>query len=137
MTTFSLDVKAFAAKVEEAADAAISKICLDLLKDIVLNTPVDSGRARANWQCSLNAPTSGEIAFSADTGSGITAPKVSAGSTYAIDVGGIVASKASGNIFWISNNLPYIYRLEFEQWSKQAPSGMVRLAINRAERKMR
>jgi hypothetical protein len=137
MTSFSLNVKKFAEKAEKDADAAISKICLDLLKDIVLNTPVDSGRARANWQCSLNTPASGEIAFSADTGSGITAPKVSAGSTYAIDVGGIVTSQAPRNIFWISNNLPYINRLEFDQWSNQAPNGMVRLAINRAERKMR
>lgn len=137
MTTFSLDVKAFAEKAEKGADDFISKICLDLLSDIVLNTPVDTGRARANWQCSLNAPASGQVAFSADAGSGITAPKVSAGSTYAIDVGSIVASQAPRNIFWISNNLPYINRLEFDQWSKQAPSGMVRLAINRAERKMR
>lgn len=137
MSTFSLDVKKFAEKAGEQADAVISKICLDLLSDIVLNTPVDSGRARANWQCSIDTPASGVVAFSADSGSGITAPKASGGSTYAIDVGGIVASKAPRNIFWITNNLPYISRLEFDQWSNQAPNGMVRLAINRAERKMR
>lgn len=137
MTTFSLNVKAFAAKAEEAADAVISKVCLDLLSDIVLNTPVDTGRARANWQCSIGAPASGQIAFEADAGLGVSAPAISGGSTYAISAGADAVASAPRNIFWISNNLPYIYRLEFKEWSKQAPNGMVRLAINRAERKMR
>jgi hypothetical protein len=137
MTSFTLDVKKFAEKTEKDADAAISKICLDLLSDIVLNTPVDSGRARANWQCSIGSPAIGEVQFDADTGSGITAPRESAASARAIAAGSAAVASAPRNIFWISNNLPYIYRLEFDQWSKQAPSGMVRLAINRAERKMR
>lgn len=137
MTTFSLNVKKFAEKAEKDADAVISKICLDLLSDIVLNTPVDTGRARANWQCSIGSPASGEVSFSSDTGKGISAPAISAGSTYAITAGAAAVASAPRNIFWISNNLPYINRLEFDQWSNQAPSGMVRLAINRAERKMR
>jgi hypothetical protein len=127
MTTFSLDVKAFAAKAEEAADAVISKICLDLLSDIVLNTPVDTGRARANWFTSIGIPSSTTVEHEgAQSAAGVAIGRASA------DI-----ASAPRNIFWISNNLPYIYRLEFEQWSKQAPSGMVRLAINRAERKMR
>jgi hypothetical protein len=127
MTTFSLDVKAFAAKAEKDADAAISKICLDLLSDIVLNTPVDTGRARANWFTSIGIPSSTTVEHEgAQSAAGVAIGRASAN----------IAS-APRNIFWISNNLPYIYRLEFEQWSKQAPSGMVRLAINRAERKMR
>jgi hypothetical protein len=137
MTTFTLSMKAFAEKFGQNADAAIRTICLDLLKDIVLNTPVDSGRARANWQCSINTPVSGRISFSADSGSGITAPKESAASADAILRGTAISAQASGNVFWISNNLPYIYRLEFEGWSKQAPNGMVRLAIDRAKRRMR
>jgi hypothetical protein len=137
MSTFSLDIKAFAERAEKNADEVISKVCLDLLSDIVLNTPVDTGRARANWQCSIGSPASGEVSFDADAGSGITAPRESAASARAIADGSAAIASAPRNIFWISNNLPYIYRLEFEQWSKQAPNGMVRLAINRAERKMR
>lgn len=137
MTTFSLDMKKFAERVGQDADAYVRTICLDLLKDIVLNTPVDTGRARANWLCSIGTPQSGTISFNADSGSGITAPKESAGSTDAIFKGQAAIGQATGNIFWITNNLPYISRLEFEQWSDQAPNGMVRLAINRAERRMR
>jgi len=137
MTTFSLDVKAFAEKAGKDADAIISKVCLDLLSDIVLNTPVDTGRARANWQCSVGSPASGEISFASDAGKGITAPSESSASAYAISAGANAVASAPRNIFWITNNLPYIYRLEFDEWSNQAPNGMVRLAINRAERKMR
>jgi hypothetical protein len=137
MTTFTLSMKAFAEKAGEAADVLIRTVCLDLLKDIVLNTPVDSGRARANWQCSIGTPVSGQIAFSADSGKGIQAPRESAASADAINRGQAAVSQATGNVFWISNNLPYIYRLEFEGWSKQAPNGMVRLAIDRAQRRMR
>jgi len=137
VTTFSLDMKKFAERVGQDADTYVRTICLDLLKDIVLNTPVDTGRARANWLCSIGTPQSGTISFNADSGSGITAPKESAGSTDAIFKGQAAIGQATGNIFWITNNLPYISRLEFEQWSDQAPNGMVRLAINRAERRMR
>lgn len=137
MSNFTLDMKAFAKRVGDDAEVLVKTICIDLLKDIVLNTPVDSGRARANWQCSVNTPISGQLSFSADTGSGITAPRESAASGDAILRGQAVAAHAAGNVFWISNNLPYIYRLEFEGWSKQAPNGMVRLAIDRANRRMR
>lgn len=137
MTTFALDMKKFAERVEQDADVLVRTICLDLLKDIVLNTPVDTGRARANWLCSIGTPQSGTISFSADSGSGVTAPRDSAGSADAIAKGQVAVAQATGNIFWITNNLPYISRLEFDQWSDQAPNGMVRLAINRAERRIR
>ena len=127
MTTFSLDVKKFAQRAGKDADAVISKICLDLLSDIVVNTPVDTGRARANWFASIGAPASTTVEHEgAQSAAGVAIGRAST-----------AIAKAPRNIFWISNNLPYIYRLEFEQWSKQAPSGMVRLAINRAQRKMR
>jgi hypothetical protein len=32
-------------------------------------------------------------------------------------------------VHYISNNLPYMHRLEFEGWSKQAPAGMVRVSV--------
>lgn len=128
MSSFSLDVKAFAERAGEAADLVVRKICLDLFSDITNNTPVDTGRARANWFASIGTPTNITVAYAG--GAASAADRAIADAQSAI-------SKATGNVFWISNNLPYIYRLEFEGWSKQAPNGMVRLAIDRAERRMR
>jgi hypothetical protein len=96
MTTFSLDVKKFAQQAEEAADAVISKVCLDLLSDIVLNTPVDTGRARANWFTSIGTPVNTTVEHEgAQSAAGVAISRASA------DI-----ASAPRNIFWISNNLP-------------------------------
>ncbi len=128
MSSFALDVKAFAERAGKAADLVVRKICLDLFSDITNNTPVDTGRARANWFASVNAPVTATVQFGGNSASAAGEAIANAQSAVA---------QAPGNVFWISNNLPYIYRLEFEGWSKQAPNGMVRLAIDRAERRMR
>jgi hypothetical protein len=125
MSSFTLDLNKFINKTSKTADAEVRKICLDLLTGIVLKTPVDTGRARANWFTSIGSP-SAKVTVSTDP---------SGSSTIS---GGLSAiSKATGNVLWITNNLPYIYRLEFEGWSKQAPAGMVRVTINDIKRQLR
>lgn len=128
MTSFSLQIDQFAKRAGSAADLVVRKVCLDLFSDITNNTPVDTGRARANWFASINTPSNARVEY---------AGAASAAANQAISDAQAAIAKATGNVLWISNNLPYIYRLEFEGWSKQAPNGMVRLAIDRAERAMR
>jgi hypothetical protein len=128
MNTFSIDIGKFAKKVEGDADKVVRELCLNLLKDIVYATPVDTGRARANWFTSINRPSNETIAFEGGAASG---------QNLSISRAMSDISKATGNVFWISNNLPYIYRLEFEGWSKQAPRGMVRIAIDNMKRDLR
>ena len=135
MSTFTLDVSNFVDKASKTADAEVRKICLDLLTGIVLKTPVDTGRARANWFTSIGSP-SGNVTASTDP----------SGSS-AISSGLSAISKATGNVLWITNNLPYIYRLEFGTYndgpktvggfSRQAPAGMVRVTINDIARQLR
>jgi hypothetical protein len=137
MSTFKLDVSKFIDKTSKTVDAEVRKICLDLLTGIVLKTPVDTGRARANWFTSIGSPSSSTINFTGDTGRGISAPNRSAASAEAISRGSSVIAKATGNVLWITNNLPYIYRLEFEGWSRQAPAGMVRVTVNDIARQLR
>ncbi len=118
MSSFKLDVSKFIDKASKTADAEVRKICLDLVTGIVLKTPVDTGRARANWFTSIGSPTDNTTESTDSNGS----------ATIASSLGAI--SKATGNVLWITNNLPYIYRLEFDSWSDQAPSGMVRVTID-------
>lgn len=125
MSTFTLDVSNFVDKASKTADAEVRKICLDLVTGIVLKTPVDTGRARANWFTSVGSPRADTTVSTEPSGS----------STISSALGPI--SKATGNVLWITNNLPYIYRLEFEGWSKQAPAGMVRITINDIARQLR
>jgi hypothetical protein len=125
MSTFTLDVSKFIDKTSKTADAEVRKICLDLLTGIVLKTPVDTGRARANWFTSINSPSANVTVSTDPSGSSTISSGLSA------------ISKATGNVLWITNNLPYIYRLEFEGWSKQAPAGMVRVTVNNIARQLR
>jgi hypothetical protein len=119
--TFAKEVADFALKAKGLQDRQVRFLCFDLLKGVVLGTPVDTGRARGNWQASIVTPASGEIDRNDRSG----------GSTIAAAQPAI--EKAAGTVFYITNNLPYIYRLEFEGWSKQAPSGWARTSIERTK----
>lgn len=122
---FSLDMSKFIEKTTNNVEAKVRVICLNLLSGITYGTPVDTGRARANWQTSIGAPKTSALEATDKIGSTTIAGAQS-------DV-----KNAPGNVFWITNNLPYIYRLEFEGWSKQAPRGMVRITIDRIQRELR
>lgn len=117
MGKFALQLAAFAKKAGRNGDAVIRKVGLDMTSRIVLRTPVDTGRARANWQCAIGAPASGLLDVTDKTG----------GSTIAAASQKLASFKAGPSI-WITNGLPYIGRLE-DGYSGQAPSGMVALTV--------
>lgn len=119
--SFESEVRDFVIKANGLQEKQIRYLCLDLFKNVVQGTPVDTGRARGNWQATINTPATGSTEDT-DKQGGAT---ISAASN--------AVSQAVGNVFYITNNLPYIYRLEFDGWSKQAPSGWVRTAIERTK----
>jgi len=93
------------------------KLGLEALRRVVLKTPVDTGRARANWQTSLGSPVEGVL----------NRVDPSGGVAIAEGTGVIVAVQPFQDI-WLSNNVPYIISLE-DGSSKQAPAGMVAVTI--------
>ena len=91
---------------------------LELFNLIVDATPVDTGLLRGNWQVAINSP------------------KVD--KTSRLDRGGNQAKAealanlgALADIVFLTNNLPYVERIEFEGYSRQAPGGMARRNIAR------
>lgn len=106
-------------EVPNACSALQRKIALQALQGLVLKTPVDTGRARANWQVTLDEPAGGTL----------EATDPSGGGTIAGGAATIGAVEPYGSI-WITNNLPYIEELE-DGHSDQAPNGM--LAVTLAE----
>lgn len=92
--------------VETAREAAVS-LALTLHSKVSLKTPVDTGRARANWFLAEGAP---RIA----TTESVTpeAPPALTGKS----------------VIYLTNSLPYIVPLEYGH-SKQAPVGMLRVSI--------
>lgn len=93
------------------------KVALELFKRVIYKTPVDTGRARSNWQVTIGTTASGTVEIDDKSGAATMGKAVA-------DSRGFKA----GDTIYLTNNLPYIRRLE-EGWSRQAPAGMVALTV--------
>ena len=76
-------------------------------------TPVRSGRARANWRCSIGAPQ-----YTSDETTGLDANRAQEA----------FRDSAAGDVLYVTNSVPYIGRLEAGS-SVQAPSGIAGNAV--------
>jgi len=119
--SFSLDLTNFIKKTKGNADIIIRKVGLDITKNIIKRTPIDTGRARANWQ--VGRTLSANQTEAKDKTGNNTTKKASE----------IINRMNAGGIFYIFNNLEYINRLEYGS-SKQAPHGMVRITLKMYQR---
>ncbi len=115
--SFSGDLAKFAEKAGVSMDTVVKKVVVEVGNSLVRMTPVDTGRARANWNISENAPDA-STNFQVDPAGMATMGKIA---SYNVQAGGV---------YVISNSLPYIERLE-HGWSKKAPAGMVRVTAAR------
>lgn len=117
MNSFSVDLSQFNIKTLKQADIVRRKVILEVLRGVVKRTPVDTGRARGNWQVSTGNPIDEEI-DKKDKNGGVT---IRAG------VSEIKQSLIDQTLF-IANNVPYINALE-DGWSGQAPNGMLKVTL--------
>jgi len=117
MAGFDLGVRQWAEKQGENADKWVRDVVLEVTRRVVIRSPVDTGRFRANWRVSADARSTGMSAAIDPSG----AASISA-------AGSAVPVKAAGQVYFLQNNLPYARRLEYG-WSQQAPAGMVRLTV--------
>lgn len=85
-----------------------------------MDTPVDIGRARANWQLTEGQPAQGVVDATAPSKTGLS-----------VDEAQQIAKTDGDTSLYLTNNLPYIVTLEFDGWSKKAPDGMVRRNVVR------
>jgi hypothetical protein len=94
------------------------KLALKIDRDVVIQTPVDTGRAASNWIVTLGRPTS------ANRNDII-------GQSAAIENGALSIGVADAyQDIYIQNNLPYIGRLN-DGSSEKAPSKYVDVIISR------
>lgn len=112
---FARRMEEIAAGIENAASDTVRRAALAVDRDLVLSTPVDTGRARSNWLVGVNAP--------------VRAEREPTGTAEAIEAArATIAAAPDRAEIWISNNLPYIGRLN-QGHSAQAPAGFVEIAI--------
>lgn len=123
--------KAFEKKVTKATEQAIRKTTLDLVGNLTAQTPVDTGTARRNWITTVSQPSNEIKEGGSSTEAGALSETLSE----------VSAALSGYNLFtsgpiWISNNLPYIGRLN-DGTSQQAPAGFVDSEISKAERQIK
>lgn len=123
---FSSTIAEFADKLRIKAGALQKKITFDMHKDIMERTPVDTGRARANWMASVGEPSKDVNLYPNVKSTGN--PQIAAPMPPPLDIDGTKDS-------YIINNLPYIKALD-EGHSKQAPNGMVKLAMQAQDQRL-
>ncbi len=115
--SFVLDVRRWRVKTERQLLLVIRKVALEIFRRVVMRTPVDTGRARGNWQVEIGTPRGGVIdRFDPN------------GQRTLFDAESLIAQWQGDAAIFLFNNLPYILRLE-DGWSGQAPNGMVRLVL--------
>ena len=122
---FAADLKKFSKVVDVEIATVRRKISFDLLKAITDRTPVDTGRAAVSWNLSEGTPDT-SVAGEGDHGG-------AGGRATAVNRGLAVLTNNPFAVSYIVNALPYIQALEFGHSKKQAPSGMVRIALAEAE----
>lgn len=107
--------------VEAHVETLVQKTLVDMASSVVRMSPVDTGRFRANWVFGRGAfnPTTTDAT---DAGGGGTQQRLQREISAGVKLG-------QSEVVYITNSLPYAYRLEYEGWSSQAPAGMVRVTI--------
>lgn len=131
VNSFNAEIRKFATShAPEALATMQRKICLEGLKRLVEKTPVDTGRARANWQVGIGSAPEGvpypaDEPYTATSPDGAESMAVQEGSA---QIGAIKKPVAC----YITNNVEYIEELEHGH-SQQAPNGMLAVTITELE----
>jgi len=120
------DLEKKADKIDGNASLAAVNVALAIVGDLAYSTPVDTSQAISSWITTLDTP--------ADFKQGPYYPG-EGGSTYRASAAETInqakaalANKKPGQTIYITNNQPYIKRLN-EGYSAQEPAGFVERAI--------
>jgi hypothetical protein len=110
--SFGVQLDKFAKTVNVDVEKVVRRVSLDLWKRITVKTPVDTGRARANWMISAKTPSGNQL----PEGEYSDPPTPS------------VSNQGYDSVF-VTNNLDYIGALEDGHSKLQSPEGMVAVSI--------
>jgi hypothetical protein len=101
---------------EEVLDL-IKAVCLETFRRIVDRTPIDTGRARGNWQVEINKQAATTI-----IDPNLWDEVFERGAK-------IIETMPPFSVVHITNNVEYVYYLEYVRRSQQHPEGMVEITL--------
>lgn len=134
MTSFERSIENFIKKAKKNPELVVRQVTIKLYSQIILASPVDTGRFRMNWQASYGTPATGILLAEDKSGSRAIANATN-----------FVMNSAKWDEFRFTNNLPYAATIEFGGYpgngpntvggfSRQAPQGVVRVTVSRFQR---
>lgn len=113
---FGRQISAIVKKTNIAVANVVERIALDISNRIIMKTPVDVGTLRGNWMPSYNT-----INYTTDLSATDSVGRVTTS---------IRGAEMIGKVWYLTNSMPYAYRIEYEGWSHtKAPHGMVRVSV--------
>lgn len=119
--SFASDLQAYADSIDRTLDQTYRAVVIELFTSTIMDTPVLDGYLRGAWVLSEGEPDLKPMKRADKTGSIAT---------------GVVrnySGKVGGSVY-LTNSLPYAYRVEFEGWSHtKAPEGMMRKNFARVQ----
>jgi hypothetical protein len=129
--SFAKDLQKYAKDTGQKLDDVCRAVTITLFKGVIQMTPVGNpstwqsnppqgytgGSARANWQATIGSPAT-SVSSATDPSGGAS-------------ISAVFTNVKGGQVNYLTNNLPYINRLEYGAWSNQAPAGMVRVSVRR------
>jgi len=123
---FTRKISDFAVKSIDKCDKVRRTVIIQLFSAIILDTPVLEGRLRGNWQTKAKNPITGTTDRVDKTGTATTNEVVNQ-----------VISAGSEDSIYMTNNLPYARRIEYDGYSSKSLQGMMRRNVARFERLVR
>jgi hypothetical protein len=129
---FKRDFARRVAAAGERANEVVREVARGMVAGMIEKSPVGDpsqwarrgppgyvgGRFKNNWNCSV-------VGINLQTG----APIDASGAGAVDRAKAALAKWEPGQTIYITNSMPYAYRLEYEGWSRQAPAGMVRTTV--------
>lgn len=132
---FAIEIGRIAGDIEANANKVVRSVALAADSAVVTATPVDTGRARSNWQVEIDRPAEGVRAPYAEgskLGVGERANLAGALAQASSKVAQFNrGGKGNNTEIHITNNVPYIKELN-QGSSKQAPRNFVRIGVQAA-----
>jgi len=119
MAKINFDTTKLANMINTKGSKLVRKIILDGMGRLIRQSPIDTGRFRANWSTSINAMSEGTTESTV--------------SDIQKSTKGISAYKL-GQTAFLHNNLEYAVPLEYGS-SKQAPAGWIRNTAKEMQKK--
>lgn len=119
--SFSREIKLFNKKALRKTLLVAIDTFVEMFRSIIYSTPVLDAYLKGAWRCSHDAPDTGYYKTPDKTGTRTVATVIDQVEKLTLD-----------STMFLTNNLPYATRIEFEGHSSvKAPQGMVRINVDR------